>query len=133
MQLLVPDKERSGATPEPCCAPPATRRLTSTKRRADLQPGRGDAGKVPFSAAEMWRLDAASAASEPALSRPARQPGARHVLFHWLLIELAGNQTRSALTDTLMSSSERHNQRFLRAHPGEETSGDDARADQRTS
>jgi DNA-binding FadR family transcriptional regulator len=132
MQLLVPDTDTLGRYTGAVLRSRGTTLADLYEARAHLEAAAVETLARNRSAADLRRLDAAIAESEAALSDPLVD-GAMHELFHRLLIELAGNQTMIALTDTLMSISERHNQRFLRAHPGEETSGDDARADQRTS
>jgi DNA-binding FadR family transcriptional regulator len=83
------------------------------------------------SPADLLRLDAAIAEGKAALSDPLAYGAKHEPHFHRLLIELAGNQTLLALADMLMRIIELHNQSFLRTHPADGISEDDARAAQR--
>ena len=83
------------------------------------------------SPADLRRLDAAMAEGEAALPDPRAHGGKHEPQFHRLLIELAGNQTLLTLADMLMRIIELHHQSFLRTHPVDGISEDDARGAQR--
>jgi DNA-binding FadR family transcriptional regulator len=130
-QVLVPDADTAGRY---ACALLQYRGTTLAdlyEARTHLEAAAVETLARKRSAADLRRLDAAIAESEAALPDPIAY-GAQHELqFHQLLIELAGNQTMIALADMLMPIIELHNQSFLRTHPVDETSEDDARAAQR--